>query len=97
LVELRGPWSLSPTEVPRGRRLAGLPLAGVCFHHERNGLQNVIRRCSKEDHDQLAAFLALLRQQRDPEYLATLDGRINDRDPRHWVSLEALKQQFRNR
>lgn len=59
-------------------------------------LQNAIRLCSKEDQDQLAAFLTLLRQQRDPEYLATLDARINDRDPRHWVSLEALKEQFRN-
>jgi len=58
-------------------------------------LQNAIRRCSKEDQDQLAAFLALLRQQRDPEYLATLDARINDRNPQHWVSLEALKEQFR--
>ncbi|MFO1501930.1 MAG: hypothetical protein U1G07_26740 [Verrucomicrobiota bacterium] len=59
-------------------------------------LQNAIRSCSKQDQDQLAAFLALLRQQRDPEYLATLDARINDRDPQHWVSLEALKEQFRN-
>ena len=30
----------------------------------------------------------LLRQQRDPGYLASLDQRINDRDPQHWVSLE---------
>ena len=58
-------------------------------------LQNAIRRCSKEDQDQLAAFLALLRQQRDPEYLATLDARINDRDPQHRVILEALKEEFR--
>lgn len=59
-------------------------------------LQNAIRRCSKEDQDQLAAFLALLRQQRDPNYLATLDSRINDRDPQHWVSLDAMKKQFGN-
>jgi hypothetical protein len=58
-------------------------------------LRNAIRRCSKEDQDQLAAFLTVLRQQRDPEYLASLDRRINDRDPQHWVSLEELKEQFR--
>ena len=58
-------------------------------------LQNAIRLCSNQDQDQLAAFLTLLRQQRDPEYLATLDQRINDQDPQHWVSLEALKEQFR--
>jgi hypothetical protein len=67
-------------------RTAGLPWVG----------QHAIRRCSKEDQDQLAAFLALLRQQRDPEYLATLDARINDRNPQHWVSFQALKDQFRN-
>jgi hypothetical protein len=59
-------------------------------------LQNAIRLCSKEDQDQLAAFLALLRQQRNPDYLMTLDARISDGDPRHWVSLQELKEQFRN-
>ena len=58
-------------------------------------LQNAIRRCSNQHQDQLAAFLTLLRQQRDPEYLASLDQRINDHDPQHWVSLEVLKEQFR--
>lgn len=67
-----------------------------CLGMTLTELQNAIRLCSKEDQDQLAAFLTILRQQRDPEYLATLDARINDRDPQHWVSLEALKEQFRN-
>ena len=58
-------------------------------------LQNAIRRCSDQDQDQLAAFLTLLRQQRDPEYFGRLDRRINDQDPEHWVSLDALKEQFR--
>jgi hypothetical protein len=59
-------------------------------------LQNAIRHCSKEDQDRLAAFLALLRQQRDPDYLRTLDARINDRDPQHWVSFQELKERLGN-
>jgi hypothetical protein len=58
-------------------------------------LQNAIRRCSNQDQDQLAAFLTLLRQQRDSEYLATLDRRINDQDPQHWISLDTRKEQLR--
>ena len=85
--------------LPRRSAGAGLPgYLGLAYAFIMTiaELQNAIRSCSKEDQDQLAAFLAVLRQRRDPEYLATLDARINDRDPRQWVSLDVLKEQFRN-
>jgi hypothetical protein len=46
--------------------------------------------------DHLAAYLAHLRHQRDPAYRQELARRIDDSDPAHWVSLDQLREHWKD-
>ncbi len=55
-------------------------------------VEREIHQWSREDQDRLAAFLTLLRLQRDPAYMRKLDARITDQDSGHWMTLDQLKE-----
>lgn len=58
-------------------------------------LEQAVTNLTPNDQDRLAAYLTVLRQQRDPQYRAELTRRLNDRDPAHWVSLEDLEKRWK--
>lgn len=41
-----------------------------------------------------AVLKGLRRRKEDPEYLAKLAAKIDDRDPRNWVTLEEFEQRL---
>ncbi len=60
-----------------------------------NELERELTDLPPEQQDRLAAYLVHLRQQRDPKVRKELADRINDRDPSHWVTLDELKQRWK--
>jgi hypothetical protein len=57
-------------------------------------LMRAVAGLPAEQQKELAAFLLHLRLRQDPEWRAEMARRIDDRDPAHWVSLEAWKQEL---
>jgi hypothetical protein len=49
----------------------------------------------QEQQDHLAAYLTHLRHLRDPVFREDLGQRIDDRDPTHWVSLDHLRESWK--
>jgi len=50
----------------------------------------------QDQQDHLAAYLTHLRHLRDPEFRGDLRRRIDDRDPAHWVSLDQLRERWKD-
>lgn len=48
-----------------------------------------------EQQDELAAYLSYLRQKREPGRGADLARRIADQDPTHWVSVDLLREHWK--
>ncbi len=48
-----------------------------------------------EQQDELAAYLSYLRQKREPGRGADLARRIADHDPTHWVSVDQLREHWK--
>jgi len=48
-----------------------------------------------EQQDHLAAYLVHLRHQRDAKCRAEITARIDDKDPAKWVSLDALREHWK--
>ncbi len=57
-------------------------------------LKREIASLEPEAQDQLAAFIAHLRHERDPEYSRELERRLDDRDAENWVRLEDLEAEL---
>jgi hypothetical protein len=49
----------------------------------------------EEDLDHLVAYLVHLRRLRDPLSTQELTRKIDDRDPAHWISLDQLKEHWK--
>jgi hypothetical protein len=49
-----------------------------------------------EQQDQLAAYLVHLRHQRDSRIRAEITARIDDKSPGKWVSLEELRERWKD-
>jgi len=48
-----------------------------------------------EQQNHLVAYLVHLRHERDPKTKEDLARKIDDREPSHWVSLDQLKEQWK--
>ncbi len=46
---------------------------------------------SFEEKGQLAAYLVQMRNRKDPEYLAEMQERIEDRKPSHWLKSDEFE------
>jgi len=57
-------------------------------------IKQEIEKCSPEEQDNLASFLAVLRRKRDPAFIAELTRRLDDQSPESWVPLEEAKQRL---
>jgi hypothetical protein len=57
-------------------------------------VQKEIELWPPEDQDRLAATLSVLRLKRNPEHAARLAGRLEDKTPQHWLTLEDLKRKL---
>ena len=49
----------------------------------------------EEQQDHVVAYVVHLRHLRDPQTRQELTRRIDDRDPSHWVSLDQLKERWK--
>lgn len=43
---------------------------------------------------ELAAYLVQLRNRRDPEYKRLMTRRLNDRNPKHWLTVDEVKERL---
>ncbi len=57
-------------------------------------LKQEIEKCTPEEQESLASFLAVLRRKRDPAFLEELGRRLDDRSPEQWLTLEEAKRQL---
>ena len=74
----------------RGRRV---------YYSYRVSLENIkteIASMPQDHQDQLAAYLVHLRHQRDPKIPAEIRNRIEDKDPANWLSLDDLKERWKD-
>jgi hypothetical protein len=46
--------------------------------------------------DQLAAYLVHLRHRRDPAIRRDITAKIDNQDPKQWVSLDELKEKWKD-
>ena len=51
---------------------------------------------SKEQQDHLAAYLVHLSHRRDSGLHQEITARIEDKDPGNWISLDQLKEQWKD-
>ncbi len=42
----------------------------------------------------IMAFLIAIEDRKNPEYLASLARKIDDKDPSHWVTMEEFEKRF---
>ena len=50
----------------------------------------------KHQQDHLAAYLVHLRHQRDAEIGREIAAKIEDKDAKNWISLDELKEQWKD-
>jgi len=53
-------------------------------------LQKELSHLTEHEQDVAAAYLTMLRHERDPEWEATLSRRIQEEQPDKWVELEDI-------
>jgi hypothetical protein len=59
-------------------------------------VKTAIAGMPQQDQDQLVAYLVHLRHQRDPSIAAELRTRIDDTDRANWLSLEELRERWKD-
>jgi hypothetical protein len=59
-------------------------------------IKNEMANMPQHHQDHLAAYLVHLRHQRDPKICAEIRSRIEDKDPANWVSLDELKERWKD-
>jgi hypothetical protein len=64
----------------------------VSFKEIKSGLAEL----PEEQQDQLAAYLVHLRHQRDTQLRRELSSRLEDKNPDHWVSIDQLRDQWKD-
>jgi len=57
-------------------------------------LKKAVRTLSAEEQNELSAFLFHLRHQADPGYQASVEKRLADKDPSHWLTPEQFEQRL---
>lgn len=58
-------------------------------------LKRAVDRLSREQREELAAYIAALAKIDDPAYVAETSKRADDRDPARWVSLDEVEARIR--
>jgi hypothetical protein len=51
---------------------------------------------TREQQDQLAAYLVHLRHEQDSKIRAEITAKIEDKNPANWVSLDELKEKWKD-
>ena len=59
-------------------------------------IKSEIAGMTREEQDQLAAYLVHLRHEQDTKVRADITAKIDDKDPAHWVSLDELKEKWKD-
>jgi len=59
-------------------------------------IKEAVTNMSKKRQDELAAYLAFLRHLREPVTPEELARKIDDRDPSHWISLDQLRDRWKD-
>ena len=49
----------------------------------------------EEEQDHVVAYVVHLRHMRDPLTRQELTRKLDDRDPAHWISVDQLKEQWK--
>lgn len=57
-------------------------------------LQKEIERLGLEEQERLAAYLHVLRLERDPAHAQLLSDRLADTNPGHWLTLDELNKKL---
>ena len=57
-------------------------------------LKNELVALSAKEQAEVAAFLFQLRHQADANYQATLQRRLDDKDPAHWLTPDEFERQL---
>jgi hypothetical protein len=58
-------------------------------------IKEELQKMPEGQQDHLAAYLLHLRRLRDPGAQQEITRRIDDRDPSHWVSLDQLREHWK--
>jgi hypothetical protein len=57
-------------------------------------LKKALTSLSVREQEELSAFLFHLRHRTDPDYQKTVEGRMSDKDPAHWLKPEEFEKQL---
>ena len=57
-------------------------------------LKNELTTLSAKEQAEVAAFLFQLRHQADTDYQATLQRRLSDKDPSHWLTPDEFEKRL---
>ena len=58
-------------------------------------IKGELARMPEAQQDHLAAYMVHLRHLRQPQVRAEITRKNDDRDPSHWVSLDQLKEHWK--
>ncbi|MEO7298282.1 MAG: hypothetical protein ABJC04_10340 [Verrucomicrobiota bacterium] len=59
-------------------------------------IKSELAEMPNEHQDLLAAYLVHLRHQRDAEIRREITARIDDKNPAHWISVDALREKWKD-
>lgn len=59
-------------------------------------IKNELEGMPAAQQDHLAAYLVHLRHQKDAVLRREITERIDDRDPQHWLSVDALREKWKD-
>jgi hypothetical protein len=57
-------------------------------------LKRKLVELSSAERNQILAYLISLRDREDPEYMAKMARKIDDKDPSHWLTLEEFDRRL---
>lgn len=79
--------------------LERLPKSGKSCYGSGVSLQEIkseLAEMPQDEQDHLAAYLVHLRHQRDAGLRREITERLNDKEPSHWVSLDQLREHWKD-
>ncbi len=59
-------------------------------------IKNELAGMPATQQDHLAAYLVHLRHQKDAVLRREITERIDDRDPQHWLTMDALREKWKD-
>ena len=64
------------------------------IHMSVEEIKRGIKSLSPEEQGELSAFLFRLRRAADPDYQESVESRLADRDPAHWLTPEEFERRL---